>query len=120
MAIVLPGDAAYAPGVTQHIVVKISDPAQKRWGFELTPRLASNLSKGQAGDLTSTDRNTQVICDNGRSKPCGSTAPVEFITPPLAVRALGPPGPKPSNSIGRLPAQTRSRGAVCSRKRGQR
>src|SRR5690349_12905862 len=42
--ILLPGDATYTPGVKQHITVQVSDPAQRRWGFELTARVASNAS----------------------------------------------------------------------------
>lgn len=78
--IILPDSASYTPGTTQHIKVQVSDAAQRRWGFELTARLASNLSDGQAGDLTSTDSNTKVICNNGRQKPCAASSLVQFIT----------------------------------------
>jgi uncharacterized protein (TIGR03437 family) len=90
--IVLPGDATYTPGVKQRISVQVSDPAQRRWGFELTARLVSNLSSGQAGDLASADSNTRVICDNGRSKPCNSAATVQFITHTQAGTRLGTTG----------------------------
>ena len=87
--IILPGTATYTPGVAQHIKVQVSDLAQRRWGFELTARLASNLSNGQAGDLVSTDSNTQVICNNGRAKPCTSNNLVQFITHTLQGTQLG-------------------------------
>ena len=48
------GGANYTPGVTQKISVKVSDPLQKRWGFQLTARLASE-SKTRAGILKATD-----------------------------------------------------------------
>ncbi len=82
--IVLPGDATYVPGVTQHITVQLSDPTQRRWGFELSARLASNPSSSQAGDLSPTDNFTQVICSNGRRTPCNSSSPVQFITHTLS------------------------------------
>lgn len=77
--IVLPGGNRYTPGVTRHIVVQVSDPAQKRWGFQLSARLASDPANGQAGDLNPTDGNTQVLCDNGSPKPCPDATTVQFI-----------------------------------------
>ena len=68
--ILLPGGPVYQPGVKQHIVVQVADPAQKRWGFEFTARLNSDPSNGQAGDISSTDNFTQVLCDNEAPKPC--------------------------------------------------
>jgi len=49
--------------VAQHLTVTISDPAttQTAWGFELTPRLASNTAT-MAGTLTSLDKNTALMC----------------------------------------------------------
>lgn len=75
--ILLPGGPAYTPGVKQHITVRITDDAQKRWGFEFSARLNSDLSNGQAGDLASTDSLTQVFCDSG-SAPCGTG--IQFIS----------------------------------------
>src|SRR3954468_1600732 len=34
-----PNAGHYVPGVKQHLVVTISDPAQRVWGFQLTARL---------------------------------------------------------------------------------
>src|SRR5436190_17051485 len=42
------GGATYTPGVKQRIKVTVTDPAQRKWGFQLTARLASN-SKTRAG-----------------------------------------------------------------------
>src|SRR3954452_15014833 len=72
--IVLPGGNTYAPGVKQRVQVQVSDPAQRRWGFELSARVGSGSS--QAGSLASIDRNTQVRCT---TRTCSSTS-VQYIT----------------------------------------
>ncbi len=80
VAIVLPGAATYTPGVKQHIMVTITDANRKSWGFQLTARLASNLTNGQAGTLSASDTSTQVICDvTGSSAPCAAATTVQFI-----------------------------------------
>jgi uncharacterized protein (TIGR03437 family) len=76
--IVLLSGPFYIPGVKQRVAVQVADPNQKRWGFELTARLNSDLASGQAGDLTSVDNLTQVICEDNAPKPCASG--VSFIT----------------------------------------
>ena len=48
--ILLPNSNSYTPGVTQHIIVQVSDPQQHRWGFQMSARLKSDLVNGQAGD----------------------------------------------------------------------
>lgn len=70
--ILLQSGPFYVPGVTQRVSVRVSDPAQQRWGFELTARLNSDLEKGQAGDLVPVDNFTQVICEDSAPKPCAS------------------------------------------------
>ncbi len=82
--IVLPGDKTYTPGVAQRIKVQINDASQRRWGYELTARLASDPSSAQAGDLAIVDGNSQVMCSNGRAKPCASAETIQFITHTLA------------------------------------
>ena len=72
MKIVLQSGAVYIPGVKQRVIVQVSDPAQRRWGFEFTARLNSDLEKGQAGDLNPVDNLTQVICEDNAPKPCAS------------------------------------------------
>src|SRR6266566_8948125 len=52
------GGTTYAPGVKQRIMVTVSDPAQRKWGFQLTARQASN-TKTRAGVLAPIDGNTQ-------------------------------------------------------------
>src|ERR1041384_3218544 len=36
------GGTTYTPGVKQRIRVTVTDPAQRKWGFQLTARLSSN------------------------------------------------------------------------------
>jgi uncharacterized protein (TIGR03437 family) len=77
--IVLPGDNTYIPGVTQHIKVLVTDANRQSWGFQMTARLASNLSQGQAGSFAASDASTQVICDSGSNAPCPASLPVQFV-----------------------------------------
>jgi uncharacterized protein (TIGR03437 family) len=89
VAITFPGDATYVPGVKQHLVITITDSAQKRWGFQLAARLFSN-SKIQAGSFSSTDANTAVVCgatatdpgetflDFGKSQACPAAKPLAY------------------------------------------
>jgi uncharacterized protein (TIGR03437 family) len=76
--ILLQSGPVYIPGVKQRVSVQVSDPNQKRWGFELSARLNSDLEKGQAGDLNPVDNLTQVICEDNAPRPCASG--VTFIT----------------------------------------
>jgi len=76
--IVLQGGAVYVPGVKQRITVQVADPNQKRWGFEMTARLNSDLINAQAGDFNPVDNMTQVICEDNGQKPCGAS--IQFIT----------------------------------------
>jgi uncharacterized protein (TIGR03437 family) len=55
----------YTPGQTQRVTVSISDPAARRWGFEVSPRLASDASNKSTGKLVSVDGNTQVLPPGG-------------------------------------------------------
>jgi len=74
------GGSTYTPGVKQRISVTVSDPAQRRWGFQLTARLSSN-SKTRAGILAAVDGNTQVLCAaaNLLEVPCNANPTLQFI-----------------------------------------
>ena len=63
VTVAFPNGQNYAPGVKQHLVVTIADPAttQKAWGFQLTAR-SSTASQSQAGNFASTDVNTLMMC----------------------------------------------------------
>ncbi len=87
--IILPGSAGYKPGVKQHIMVRVSETGQRRWGFQFTARLSSNPANGQAGNLTPTDNFTQVLCNDGRATPCRAGAEVQFIEHTVEGTRLG-------------------------------
>ncbi|HEY1341970.1 MAG TPA: choice-of-anchor V domain-containing protein [Bryobacteraceae bacterium] len=91
VSVTFPGGLTYTPGVKQHLTVTISDPTQRRWGFQLTARSASD-AKTQAGEFASTDRLTAVVCmplsldtrletfiDFGGSQSCLSSKPLAYI-----------------------------------------
>ena len=62
VAIAFPGALTYSPAVRQHLVVSITDPSARRWGFELTARQAAT-STTQAGSFTpAADGFTQLVC----------------------------------------------------------
>ncbi|MCU1327168.1 MAG: hypothetical protein JWN34_2538 [Bryobacterales bacterium] len=72
VAILMRGGPVYIPGVKQRISVRVADPNQQRWGFELTARLKSSPESGQAGQLVPVDNFTQVICEDNTPTPCSS------------------------------------------------
>jgi uncharacterized protein (TIGR03437 family) len=80
----------YIPGVKQRVTVRVADPAQQRWGFELSARLDSDPEKSQAGDFAPIDNFTQVICDDAGARPCASGT--SYITHTASGTRLGTPG----------------------------
>lgn len=91
LKITLDGGSTYTPGVAQKIHVQVSDPAARRWGFELSARPVSALTT-QAGDLTAADSNAQILCATGRQKPCSSAAILQFATHTLSGTRAGTTG----------------------------
>ncbi len=76
------GGANYQPGLKQKFTVRITDSA-RRYGFQATARLESNLINGAAGSFGNLNGSTYVICESGQDRPaigCPPTTPVEFIT----------------------------------------
>ena len=66
VAVSFPTGLTYTPGVNQTLTVTVSDPVEKRWGFQLTARQSSN-TKVQAGTfIAGTDGFTQIICLSNR------------------------------------------------------
>src|SRR5262245_1746536 len=59
---------SYTAGAVQTIHVRLTHPDNLRWGFQLTARLASDVSK-RAGTFTSST-DIRVRCDNGPDSPC--------------------------------------------------
>ncbi|MDQ2944964.1 MAG: hypothetical protein M3Y27_03325 [Acidobacteriota bacterium] len=76
-----PNGLTYTPGQQQMLTVKVTDTAEKFYGFQMTARLASEPVNGQAGDFTA-GPNQGVLCDDGidkSSKGCRANATVQFI-----------------------------------------
>lgn len=62
VTVTFPKGLTYTPGVAQHLIVTITDPAQRRWGFQLSARKISD-STAQAGTFTpGPDGYTQLAC----------------------------------------------------------
>jgi uncharacterized protein (TIGR03437 family) len=93
VSVTFPMGLAYLPGVKQHLVVTVADPAttQKAWGFQLTARPSSN-SATLAGTFDSTDPDTLLMCAGSNlfteqdiaysaTKPqtCPSSMPLQYI-----------------------------------------
>jgi uncharacterized protein (TIGR03437 family) len=77
--IVLPAGNAgtYVPGQAMQIQVTITDATKAAYGFELTARSGTgNLT--QAGDFSTTDASTQVICSDDSNKDNGKACPAKF------------------------------------------
>ncbi len=83
--VTFPGGLVYTPGVAQNLVVTVSDPVQRRWGFELTARQANN-TKTQAGTFTpGSDGFTQLVCTQTTFQTetwgpsCPASMPLQYI-----------------------------------------
>jgi uncharacterized protein (TIGR03437 family) len=77
-----PNGQTYTPGAAQTFSIVITDAVAHVYGFQMTARLGSDLTNGQAGDFTA-DAHQYVKCDNGDFKGakslCPGNAPVQFI-----------------------------------------
>ncbi len=96
VSVAFPNGLTYSPGVKQHLVVTISDAAQKAWGFQLTARQAGNTST-LAGTFASTDANTLLMCaatnlfneqplqySASKAQTCPSSMPLQYMEHSLA------------------------------------
>lgn len=103
VAVTFPNGTSYTPGAKQHLVVTITDPAMKRWGFELTARTQSDTTK-MAGSFSPTDKYTQLICDTmadlgiwtteaNNNTACPAKLPLEYIEHTLAGYQLNQASP---------------------------
>jgi uncharacterized protein (TIGR03437 family) len=61
VSVAFPGGFTYTPGVTQRMVVTVTDPRMRRGGFQLTARSGAT-NRTQAGTFTPTDGFTQLAC----------------------------------------------------------
>jgi uncharacterized protein (TIGR03437 family) len=85
VAVTFPGGLTYTPGVAQHLTVTVTDSSQRRWGFQLTARQASN-SKAMAGTFTpGSDGFTQLACTQTTfqtetfGSSCAASTPLQYI-----------------------------------------
>src|SRR3954451_12182907 len=91
VTVALPNGNTYVPGQVQHLVVTVADPTARRWGFQLTARVASKTST-VAGGFKSTDSNTQVLCASSNlrsaqlntSGTCSSSLPLMYVEQTLS------------------------------------
>jgi len=83
VALQFPGGMTYTPGTKQRIRVVITDSAARRYGFQMSARLASNEANAQAGTFTVVGSGTLILCQDGTERTasgsCRATAPLEFI-----------------------------------------
>jgi uncharacterized protein (TIGR03437 family) len=99
VTVTLPNGNHYVPGQVQHLVVTVADPTARRWGFELTARVASNTAT-QAGGFKSTDSNTQVLCTSTNFRTvqlnttgaCSTSAPLAYVEQTTSGTRLGTTG----------------------------
>jgi uncharacterized protein (TIGR03437 family) len=54
-------EASWRAGQTYRMSVTITDPEARRWGYQLSSRLASDAARRQGGALASTDPNSRLI-----------------------------------------------------------
>jgi hypothetical protein len=93
------GGSTYTPGVPQKITVTVKDPKQRRWGFQLTARSATNPTM-QEGTFSPTDAMTQLTCSTVGDlantifpgPACGTAAPLEYIEHTLGGAKITPVG----------------------------
>jgi uncharacterized protein (TIGR03437 family) len=98
VSVAFPNGQTYTPGVKQHLVVTVSDPAatQKAWGFQLTARAAGS-PQSQQGTFASTDARTTIMCAtanlsteqespfvSGKTQTCAATLPLQYVEHSLA------------------------------------
>jgi uncharacterized protein (TIGR03437 family) len=99
VTVTFPGDLTYTPGATQHLVVTIDDSKQRKWGFELTARLDSDVTQ-VAGSFSPTDRRTQLMCSSldlvqfdNFNTACPNNLPLAYIEQTLAGYSANQPNP---------------------------
>jgi uncharacterized protein (TIGR03437 family) len=92
--------------VQQTFSLVVTDSKAKAYGFQMTARLESNLSNGQAGDFTAGAQQL-VLCDNGSlkgSKGCPQNSPVEFIehSAPFSSNTISITWTPPASNLGNV------------------
>jgi hypothetical protein len=77
-----PNGLTYTPGQKQRIRIVITD-ATPTYGYQLSARLSSNETRGQAGTFTTAGTNQLILCQDGRARAasgtCSVSNPLEFF-----------------------------------------
>ena len=81
VTIVFDSGTTYTPGGKVHVTLTITDSKARLYGFQVSSRLSSNTTNGQAGSFI---KGTQqlILCEDGSVLPaagCRSSAPLQFI-----------------------------------------
>ena len=100
VTVTFPGTMTYTPGTAQHLLVTVTDAAQKRWGFELTARRETDATSPGGVFTPGSDGFTQLVCTSssylfGQFGPScsGSTRyPLQYIEQTSAGSRPGQPG----------------------------
>jgi uncharacterized protein (TIGR03437 family) len=80
-----PDGLSYTPGQKQRIKVVITDTSAttRAYGYQVSARLASNETRGQAGTFSTVGSGQVIICQSGSTRPaagaCPASNPLEFI-----------------------------------------
>jgi len=78
-----PDGLSYTPGQKQRIKIVITDSTARSYGYQVSARLASNETRGQAGTFTTAAANQFILCQDGRprsaSGACAAASPLEFL-----------------------------------------
>ncbi|MBL8236888.1 MAG: IPT/TIG domain-containing protein [Bryobacterales bacterium] len=78
-----PDGLTYTPGQKQRIKVVITDSTARAYGYQVSARLASSETNGQAGRFDVVGTGQLILCQDGRERTgsgnCATGAPLEFI-----------------------------------------
>lgn len=68
----------YTPGLTKKIRVRLEHPEATRWGFQMTPRVASNVLRGAGSWIANST--VQIKCGSTLSNaPCAGEPEPQFV-----------------------------------------
>jgi uncharacterized protein (TIGR03437 family) len=70
-----PDGLTYTPGQKQRIKLVITDASARNYGYQLSARLASNETRGQAGTFSTAGTNQLILCQDGRARAASGTCP---------------------------------------------
>lgn len=108
VAVNFPNGLTYTPGIPQTFGIVVTDARARVYGFQMTARLESNLTNGQAGDFTAGAQQF-VLCDDNTNvrtptRPCPGNAPVQFIehNSPFQTNTISVLWTPPSTDVGNI------------------